>query len=148
MAKSNKPYKTSRTAPKCVKYWDKVFKNKGYYFDWQVMRTLVESKVTEIKQELEITSKEARVVAWNAYCAAAEGEDDSPLWKDYQEFSREVEGKDLPEFVYHVTVGMDIHGGWTEKQSKTAFIEWLKEDYDNGDFGEYRMTTQLKVVKA
>ena len=86
MAK-NKPYKTPRNSPKCLKYWDKTYKGKEYNFDWQIMRALVQSKIPEIQAELELSLKECREVAWNAYCAAIEGDEDSPYWQDYQEFS-------------------------------------------------------------
>jgi len=139
-------YKTPRNAPKCVKYWDKVYKNKAYFFDWQLMKSVVESRLAEIMKAVEVPKSEARVLAWNAYCAAVEGDEDSPLWDAYQCFSEEVADKDVPEFVMYQTIGGDLNGGWTEKKSRKAFIEWLKEDLEHGDYGDFRMKADLTVV--
>ncbi len=142
-----KPYKISKKSPKCAKYWEKHFKFKSYYFDWQVMYSVVESKFEEISLELGISLKKSRKVAWNAYCAAIEGEEESPLWEDYCDFMDAITEQDLPGFVMLQTIGSDLHAGHTEKMAKAAFIEWLKEDPKNGVFGDYLLGTDLKTVK-
>lgn len=142
-----KPYKTPKNAPKCVKYWDKRFKSKPYSFDWQLMRSIVEAKIEEISKELKISIKKSRTVAWNAYCAAIEGDEENPLWEAYQDFLEVIEDEELPEFVMRQTIGSDLHAGHTERAAKTAFIEWLKEDPDNGIFGEYLLKLDLTTVK-
>lgn len=148
MGKNDKPYSTPRTAPKCVKYWDKVFKNKKYYFDWQVMRSVVEAKVPEIIDQLELPAKDARTVAWNAYCAAIEGDEESPIWDEYGDFLDVIEDPDMPEFVMRQVIGSDLHSGCTEKEAKRLFIEWLDEDPEHGDFGDYKITRALKVIRT
>jgi hypothetical protein len=147
VGKSKKPYKTPRSATRCVKYWDKAYKNKGYYFDWQVMKAVVESKIGEIKEDLNVNATMARKVSWNAYCAAIEGDEDNPLWEAYVDFMDVITDEDLPEFVMVQTIGSDLHAGHTEKEAKRAFVGWLKEDPENGKFGDYRITTRLTVIK-
>ena len=141
-------YKTPKHLPKCVKYWDKVFKGKPYFFDWQLIRSLVELNVEEVMSELEIPKKKARTVVWNAYSAAIRGDEDSPLYEDVQDFVEAIEESEMPLFVAYSSIRFDIHVGMSEREAKEAIVAWLKEDPENGIFGKYRLTTRLTVVRV
>ena len=54
-------YKTNRQATKCVKYWDKVFRETGLFFDWQATYAAVEYHIPLIQKELKLSKRELEI---------------------------------------------------------------------------------------
>ena len=140
-------YKTPRHLPRCVKYWDKVFKEKSYFHHWRVMHAVVESTIDEVVDDLELPKRKARSVVWNAYCAAVQGDKESPFFDHLQDLIEVINEKEMPLFIAHSSIGCDIHLGMTELEAREAIVEWLNEDPENGIFGAYRLTSQLTVIR-
>ena len=142
-----KAYHTNRLAPKCVKYWDRVYRSKEYFYDWQVVVALVEMAVPEIQEELDLNKVNARKLAWEAYCAAIIGDERSPFFELYNDFCEQISDKEVPEFVMTQTVGVDINDGLTEEAALKGFQNWLRENPNNGNFGRYHMDENLAVYR-
>ena len=113
-------YKTNRQATKCVKYWDKVFRE-TLFFDWQVTYASVEYHIPLIQKELSLSKREARNLVWSAYCDAVTGNVESPFFEEYDQFCTAVTEDLIPFFSLVKCIGVDIHGGiLNAKQSKSS----------------------------
>lgn len=141
-------YKTHRLAPRSVKYWDRMYREKSYFYDWQIVVGIVDGFIPEIQAEVNVTKNEARKLAWNAYAAAIVGDEESPFFDVYNDFCDEIPPKEIPEFVMTQTVGVDINNGIPEKKAVEEFQAWLREDQNNGLFGDYMMLSNLSVKRV
>ncbi len=112
------------------------------------MRSVVVAKANEVWSTLGMSVESARMVVWNAYCAAVQGERSSPLFSDFQDLIEVISEEELPLFLVHKSIGCDIHRGKTEEQARQAVVDWLKEDPQNGIFGNYRLTPEFVVLKT
>jgi hypothetical protein len=140
-----KIYKTNRLAPRCVKYWDREYEQKDYFYDWQVVVAIVEAAVPEIQSELDLNKVGARKLAWEAYCAAIIGDERSPFFHVYNDFCEQIADKEVPEFVMTQTVGVDINDGMSKERAMKGFQSWLRENPSNGNFGRYHMDDTFSV---
>ena len=142
-----KVYKTPQEFPKCVRYWEQFFQTESYCFDWQLMRSIVIIKVQEVKSTLCTSEKNARMLVWNAYCAAVQGKKKSPFFLGFQDLVEAIPEKEKPLFLVHKSIGCDIHRGKSEQEAKQTVIEWLKADPQHGIFGQYRLTPEFEVLR-
>ena len=78
-------YKTNRHSPKCVQYWDAIFRKTELFLDWQTTFSAVEYHVVFIQKELKTSKREARILVWNAYCDAVTGDVNSPFFEDFDQ---------------------------------------------------------------
>ena len=141
-------YKTNRQAMKCVKYWDKVFRETGLFFDWQVTCASVEYHIPLIQKELGLRKRDARNLVWSAYCDAVTGNVESPFFEEYDQFCASVTEDLIPFFSLVKCIGVDIHGGYTERQAEQEFKNWLSEDPQNGIFGNFQITADLSIERV
>ena len=141
-------YKTNRQALRCVKYWDKAFRNTELFFDWQVTYAAVEYHIPLIQKELGITKREARELAWGAYCDAVTGNVESPFFEEYDQFCDAVTESLIPFFSLVKCIGVDIHGGYTQRQAEQEFKRWLSEDPQNGIFGNFQIKEDLSIERV
>lgn len=137
-------YRTSSDQPKCVKYWDKVYKNEEFWFDWMVLKTSVEAYVKEIMEENDYKIKEARDIAWHAYIAATMGDEDSRMDDAYSEFCICLNDRTIAIYTPHLTIGSEIHFGNTKKEAMSLYVEWLKTD--DGLYGDYYVNEDLSLT--
>lgn len=141
-------YKTNRQALQCVKYWDKVFRNTELFFDWQATYAAVEYHIPLIQKELSISKRDAKNLVWGAYCDAVTGNIDSPFFEEYDEFCDAVSESMVPFFSLVKCIGVDIHGGYTQRQAEQEFKKWLSEDPQNGVFGNYKIQADLSIERV
>ena len=141
-------YRSKRGTPACVKIWDRAFRHSTYCLNWLITQGEVYSHIPEIQTQTGLSEKEATVLAWNAYCAAAVGATDSPLLSAYEDLLVAVPVSELPLFIYWTSLGVDVNKGLTQQQAQNSFIEWLEADEGNGLFdGGYRLLPSLTVVQ-
>ena len=141
-------YTTNRQALRCVKYWDKVFRNTELFFDWQVTYATVEYHIPLIQKELGISKREAKELVWGAYCDAVTGNVDSPFFEEYDQFCDAVSENLIPFFSLVKCIGVDIHGGYTQRQAEQEFKKWLSEDPQNGVFGNFQIKADLSIERV
>ena len=141
-------YRTNRQALPCVKYWDKVFRKTELFYDWQVTYATVEYHITMLRKELNISKREARKLVWGAYCDAVRGHLDSPFFEEYDQFCDAVTESLIPFFGLVKCIGVDIHGGYTQRQAEQEFKKWLLEDPKNGVFGNYQIMADLSIERV
>ena len=141
-------YKSRKDLPKCVHFWDKMFITSSYWLHWMATQGELSSQVTAIIQETDCTREESTAMVWNAFCAAAVGDEESPVWHIFEDLVTAIADSDMPLFVFWVTLGVDINNGMTPQEAKCSFITWLKEDEQNGLFeGGFRLLPSLEVVQ-
>ncbi len=141
-------YKTNHQAPKCVKYWDATFRKTELFFDWQATFSAVEYHIPFIQTELGLRKKEARALVWNAYCDAVTGDVTSPFFEEFDQFCQAVTEDTVALFALTCSVGVDIHGGYSQQEAEQEFKRWLLEDPTNGRFGKYRINQDLSIEKV
>lgn len=141
-------YKSNRQAPKCVKYWDAIFRKTELFFVWQATFAAVEYHIPAIQQQLGLSIRDARTLVWNAYCDAATGDVDSPFFEEYDHFCTAVPEELMPLFAMANSVGVDIHGGYSQREAEQEFKSWLSEDPSNGLFGRYRINHDLSIERV
>ena len=141
-------YRTNPLAPKCVKYWDKVFRNTELFFNWQATLVTVEHQVSIVQQELQVSAREARVLVWDAYCDAVTGDVTSPFFQEYDDLCQAVTESLMPIFTIAMSIGVDINAGFSEREATREFQNWLAEDPDNGTFGRYRINEDLTIEQV
>ena len=140
-----KKYKTPKNAPQCVQYWDAQFQSMELWFDWLIVKAVVEESIPMIRKESGCSKKEALDLAWSAYCAAICGHQDSPMRDALLVFLSEISPAEKPLYVAYSAIGTDIHRGIPEDIAKSNFVQWLEDTPQNGRFGDYLLTADLKV---
>lgn len=141
-------YQSNRKALKCVQYWDSIFRDTEIFMDWQVTCAAVEYHIPLVQKELGMSKRDARILVWNAYCDAVTGDVNSPFFEEYDQFSDAVSESLMPLFVLANSVGVDIHGGYSQRQAEQQFKNWLSEDPRNGIFGEFQIKADLSIEKV
>ena len=141
-------YTTNRQMPKVVKYWDKIFRKTQLFFPWQAALAAVEYHVPMVQQELSLSKKEARDMVWSAFCDAITGDVNSAFFPEYDDLCQMVTDDTMPIFTMAMTVGVDIHAGYSEREAIEEFKIWLAEDPRNGVFGNYRINSDLSVQQV
>lgn len=140
-----KKYKTPKNAPLCVQYWDAQFQSMELWFDWLIVKAIVEESIPMIRRDMRCSQKEARDLAWSAYCAAICGQQDSPMIDVLLAFLSEISPAEKPLYVAYSSIGCDIHHGIPEDIAKSNFVQWLEEAPQNCRFGDYLLTSDLQV---
>ena len=137
-------YKTPRSQPKCVKYWDRKFRTLNIWFNWVATKSHVDHTLTEVMTELEMRKPEAREIAWGAFVAAVLHEE-SPIEHLYNDLLSAVEPIEFPLLFCYLMIGADIFNGQSERDAIFLHKEWLTEG-DNAIFGDFKITTDFIVV--
>lgn len=141
-------YKTNRQAPKCVKYWDAIFRHTEMFLDWQTTFAAVEYHVPFIQKELKTSKQDARVLVWNAYCDAVTGDVNSPFFEEFDHLCQVVSDDLMPLFAMANSVGVDIHNGFSRREAEQEFRDWLAEDPQNRRFGPYQINDDLSIERV
>ena len=112
---------------------------------WVELRQSIESHTHEVMEQFSCTYRAARTLVWTTYAHAAGGEEDNPFQELYIEFLQNLSEEELPLFICHTGVGLDMFEGRTESEAIDLFHEWLLEDDDNAIFGGYKITKDFEV---
>lgn len=139
-------YQTPKISPKCVHYWDSVFQHSHFWFDWILLKSVVESFIPEIMQESKCSEKKAHRIIWAEYIEATCGDEESILWDISGDFVRLLSEYDMAYYLIHLSVGSDIEDGYTQEEGIQRYIEWLKESKGNGIYGKFKVTTDLEII--
>lgn len=135
----------SRFTPQHVRYWNRMFSGLAFWHEWQLMIHFVESKIPEVRAEIQCNHRSALELVWSAYVQAAGGEEDNPFQEAYTAFIESLSNEQLPLFICHTGIGIDIAEGHTEVEAISLFRTWLEEDDENPIFGEYIITENFEV---
>ena len=142
------PYRSTKDLPDCGRFWDKIFIDSPYWLHWMAAQGELASQVAALEERTNCSIVESTSMVWDAFCAAAIGDEDSPVWHVFEDFVTAIAESDMPLFVYWVTLGVDINNGMTLSEAKSSFITWLEEDENNGLFeGGFRLLPSLEVVQ-
>lgn len=140
-------YATPKSEPKCVKYWDREFVATELWINWTVLKTMLSEKIPSIMDEADVGKKEATNILWTAFIEATCGEEGNPCTEDYKAFCKGLNPYTWAYFTPRLTVGSDIHDGFTEKQALKRYQNWLAADPKNPIFGKYKVLPDLQVVE-
>ena len=147
MSQAQQRYRSQRGTPRCVKLWDRVFRNKPHWIDWVVTQGVLNREV-EFLQSEGSTREESMDMVWNAFCASARGADQTPVHQIYSDLCNGIRPSELPEFVMWMTIGVDVHYGKSLTQAQEDFVQWLKSDSQNQRFPNgWRMLPSLEVFQ-
>lgn len=135
----------SRFTPQHVRYWNRKFCRLAFWNEWETMIDFVESKIPEVRAEIQCNHRSALELVWSAYAQAAGGEEENPFQEAYTVFMESLPGDQLPLFICHTGIGLDIAEGHTEHEAISLFRTWLEEDEENPVFGEYIITENFEV---
>ena len=136
----------SRFIPQHVRYWNRMFRRLAFWLEWKMMIRIVESKISEVRAEIQCNHRSALELVWSAYVQAAGGEEENPFQEAYTAFMDALPGDQLPLFICHTGIGLDIAEGHTELEAIALFRSWLEEDEENPIFGEYIITENFEVL--
>ncbi len=140
-------YVTPISAPSCVQYWERELYQTPLWLDWTVLKTVVESSIPEVMESLSIACDEATKVLWDAFIEATCGDQQSPCHSAYRNFMRSMDEYHFAYWIPRLTIGSDIHDGFTEGAARQRYANWLEDDPKNSIFGKYRVLPNLKIIK-
>lgn len=143
-----KRYKTPKQEPKCVKYWDKQYLGSEFWFDWLMVKNTATHFIPEIMEELDCSIKEAQEVVWTAYIEASCGDEESPMFDAFSELACGLSDYSFALYTMHLTIGSDIHDGFSKSEAKDNYREWLEDDAENRLFGDWMITNKLKIIPS
>ena len=144
--RKHEKFQSDKSDPPCVQYWDKVYKKHSFFFDWLIVKSNASTQVGEVMKELDCDREEAIDTVWNAYIEASCGDKSSPMWEPYSNLARTLDGVNFAIYTSHLTIGSDIHDGYTEKEAIANFKAWLKQGKKNPIYGEWAVTQDLEYV--
>ena len=130
MASKFEKYKTEKSQPKCVQYWDRQFAPLKLWFDWLICKSAAESNLEEVKELFDYNEKEAYALIWNAFISACHctEDDDNPMEKPYEALILSITPEEFPLFMCHLAVGSNINDGHSESDAANLYKEWLLEE--------------------
>jgi hypothetical protein len=137
----------SLEVPAFLNFWNRVFIDKPYGFDWQVLSAVVDSQTKEVSVVLRVDKAAARSIAWNAFIAAFNGDVESPLFIHFQDFIGILKGPELPYVVAMFAIGANLNSGCTELEAVQLFHQWMIEDEEHAIFDEYRLHYDFSVSR-
>jgi hypothetical protein len=140
-------YVTPSTEPDCVKFWDRELSSTPLWIDWTLLKSLLEAQIPEIQAELGGTKQSATKVLWTAFIEATCGDEESPCHPVYRNFMRSMDEYYFAYWIPRLTIGSDIHEGFSEKVAKQRYANWLADDPQNPVFGRYRVSANLEITE-
>lgn len=147
MAQSSyKAYKTPTRYPAMIHYLDAQFRHLDLWYDWLVLMALGQHQVRQIKEHVGITRTRAERMVWNAFAAAFQADQNTPLFADVHQMMQSIAPSEKPLFLAHTMIAVHIHRGLSEEDARQEFIQWLNADPVHGIFGEYRLTQDLSTI--
>lgn len=142
-----KPFKSNTQLPKFVRYWDSIFKKTSFFWEWQMMQSVVETCASELQYNSNLSKKEARGIAWSMYCGMVSGDERRFFFTDFCDFCESIPDAELPLFAMAQIIGLDIAHGIAETTAVEKFQRWLLDDPKNGEFGLYCMRSDFSIYK-
>ncbi len=139
------PYTTSKQYPEMVQYIERHLIRTSMWLDWIVMKHHLLSFTDLVQHRTGTTKRRARLMIWNAFVAAVEGDARSPVYFDYLNVVDEISPSDKPIFIGRLKVGALIHQGASIKKAETGFQKWLTEG-NNNIFGEYQLNPDFTTT--
>ena len=141
-----RPYQTPSSHPEMIQYLDIKFRSLNLWLDWVVFQTTVPSYVPQIKSRVGVTRMRAESIVWSALLAAFEGDRQSPIFRNLNQFLSDMGDSERPIFVAHSMIAIDIHRGARPDEALQSFLKWLEEDPAHSIFGRYRLLSNLQTV--
>ena len=93
MSKSNKipeAYTVSKSDPPMVKYIERTLLDTPLWLDWVVLKSLMMSFTVLVRERTGVTSRRAKLMIWNAFVAAIEGDVRSPVVQEIERMARDL----------------------------------------------------------
>lgn len=145
-SRSNQPYQTPRRFPAMIQYLDDQFRQLNLWFDWMLLQSTGIFQVKRIQHHVGVTRTRAEKIIWNAFAAAFEADQNSPLFSEVHQLMQQVSPAEKPLFLAHTMIAVHIHRGMSVEEAKATFLKWLAEDPTHAIFGEFRLTPALTTV--
>ena len=114
--------------------------------DWLTLKERVVSEYRFIQHHLECTHRQAKKMAWMTYIESTGGKQDNPFLVAHMTFVQSISDIELPLFLCHLCIGTDIQNGHSEKHAIELYKDWLNEDPENPVFGDWALTSELRIV--
>jgi hypothetical protein len=140
-------YVTPSTEPDCVKYWDRELAGTSLWIDWTLLKSMMKTQIPDVQAELGGTKREAVDVLWSAFIEATCGDRQSPCHSLYRNFVKSMDSYGFAFWTPRLTIGSEIHDGFTEKQALQRFANWLADDPQNPIYGNYRVSANLEITE-
>jgi len=148
MSKSNKipeAYTVSKSDPPMVKYIERTLLDTPLWLDWVVLKSLMMSFTVLVRERTGVTSRRAKLMIWNAFVAAIEGDVRSPVVQEIERMVKSLTPEDRPIFIARSQIAASIHKGQSRKIAEAEYLEWLAQD-ENNVFGDYRLQEDFTTV--
>lgn len=148
MSKSNKipeAYTISKSDPPMVKYIERTLLDTPLWLDWVVLKSLMMSFTVLVRERTGVTSRRAKLMIWNAFVAAIEGDVRSPVVQEIEGMVKSLTPEDRPIFIARSQIAASIHKGQSRKIAEAEYLEWLAQD-ENNVFGDYRLQEDFTTV--
>jgi hypothetical protein len=140
-------YTTPEDAPSCVQYWEKELSSTTLWFDWIVLKTVVESEIPNVMNALSCDKNEATQTVWTSFIEATCGDKQSSCYRAYKDFMRRVDEYHFAYWTPRLTIGSDLHDGYSLDKAKQRYANWLNEKPENPIFGRYVVKPDLSIVQ-
>ena len=135
-----------RFDPPCVRYWDRKFRTMHMWQSWMDLKQEVVRYFPFVQNHLQCSHRIAKERTWLTYIDSTEGDPESPFFEAHQHLIRQIQPVELPLFLCHLCIGTDIQRGVGELTARQNYQNWLLEDPDNPVFGDWVLTSDLKVI--
>lgn len=139
------PYTIKRSEFGLVKYMEQTLLRTSLWCDWIVLKSLMLSYRASVVNRTEVTAKRAEQMIWNAFAAAVNGDERSPVYFEFITALGCIPANIKPIFIGRVHIAIRVHQGMTVQEAEHAFLTWLEIE-DNDEFGEYRLLPDFSTV--
>jgi len=136
------PYTIQKSEFTMIKYIERSLLGTSLWFDWVVLKSLMLSCTSIVVERTGVTARRAHHMIWNAFVAAVDGDDRSPVVHEVQMVLHSIPPDIRPIFIGRTMIAADIHKGSTVKVAESNFQEWLQRD-GNNIFGGYRLLSDF-----
>ena len=132
------PYTIKRSEIGLIKYIEQTLLRTSVWCDWVVLKSLMLSYRTSVVNRTGVTSKRAEQMIWNAFVAAVNGDERSPVYFEFINALGCIPADVKPIFIGRVRIASRIHQGMTVQDAESSFLRWLELD-GNDEFEDYRL---------
>ena len=136
-------YETPHRFPEMIHYLDRHFSKLELWYDWMLFQSVGLYQVQRIRQNQGLTKSRAERIIWNAFAAAFQADQMSPLFSYLHRLIQNLSPSEKPLFIAHTMIAVQIHRGQSVDEARDGFLIWLQEDPSHAIFGDFRLTPHL-----
>ena len=125
---SPRPYSSASGAPLAVQFWDRIYRDRGYWLDWLVFQASIQYHDQWLARNrnplpLEVRSKQL----WQILLCAALGENPNPFRQLHCDFVLAIPRSEQSAFLLAYLQGCLILSGLDEQEAQRCLVQFLHQ---------------------